>query len=262
MSDALAIKVEQPPAPAGDGAVVLGMIDRLLARPDVPVEKLEQLFALHQKVEADKARKQYTAALAAMQAKMPTIAERGAITGNVKDDSGKVVGKQKQSTYALWEDVNEAIRPVLTEFGFALTFRISQPADFGRVAVTGVLSHQGGHSEETTFSLPIDNSGGKNNVQGWASSVSYGKRYTAFALLNIASRGEDDDGVKAGDAPAEHATLADINKLIEETQSNRVWFLERYSVETMEDLTGKQRDEIKTLLQAKQAKMKKVARNG
>lgn len=261
MSDALAIKVEQPPAPAGDGAVVLGMIDRLLARPDVPVEKLEQLFALHQKVEADRARKDYMAALAAMQSKMPTIAERGAITGNVKDDKGAKIGTQKQSTYALWEDVNEAIRPVLTKFGFALTFRITQPPDFGRVAVTGVLSHRSGHAEETTFSLPIDNSGGKNNVQGWASSVSYGKRYTAFALLNIASRGEDDDGVKAGDT-AEHAALSDINKLIYDTQSNRVWFLERYSVETMEDLSGRQRDEIKTLLQAKQAKMKKGARNG
>ena len=159
--------------------------------------------------------------------------------------------------------MNQAIRPVLTEFGFALTFRISQPADFGRVAVTGVLSHQGGHSEETTFSLPIDNSGGKNNVQGWASSVSYGKRYTAFALLNIASRGEDDDGQKAGEPAGSYASLDEIDKLISDTNTVRTDILSHYSVETMEDLTGKQRDEIKTKLMAKKAAMaRKGARNG
>lgn len=231
-----------------DGAVILRMIDALINRPDVPVEKLEQMFALHQKVQAEAARREYTTALAGMLADLPTIAERGAIQGNVKEGN-QVIGKQKQSTYALWEDVNEATRPVLSRHGFALTFRISQPNE-SRVSVTAVLSHAGGHAEETTFSLPIDNSGGKNNVQGWASSVSYGKRYTAFAMLNIASRGEDDDGQKAGEKPST-VTLDEIEKLITEAKADRSWFLSHYSVETLDDLTGKQREEIKAKLTAK-----------
>ena len=35
------------------------------------------------------------------------------------------------------------------------------------------------------------------------------------------------------------------------------WFLERYSVETLDDLTGKQRNEIKAKLSAKLAHMRK-----
>jgi hypothetical protein len=254
-------KIEPAPAPAhqvNDGAVVLTMIDKLIARPDVPVEKLEQMFELHRKVQADAARREYTAALSRMLADMPTIAERGKIAGNVKDGN-QVVGKQTQSTYALWEDVNEAIRPVLSKHEFALTFRITQPtAD--RVSVTAVLSHAGGHAEETTFSLPIDASGGKNNVQGWASSVSYGKRYTAFAMLNIAGRGEDDDGKKAGEQQDKHATPEEIEKLIIAAGADKPKLLAHFSVEELADLTGKQRDQCRSMLLAKKAHMQKAAK--
>ncbi|WP_185835578.1 ERF family protein [Pseudomonas aeruginosa] len=42
-----------------------------------------------------------------------------------------------------------------------------------------------------------DTSGNKNAVQAVASSVSYGKRYTAGALLNFTTHGEDDDAFTA-----------------------------------------------------------------
>ena len=48
--------------------------------------------------------------------------------------------------------------------------------------------------------LPADTSGSKNVVQAIGSSVSYGKRYTMQALLNITSGGEDDDGHSGGEA--------------------------------------------------------------
>ncbi|HET9820175.1 MAG TPA: ERF family protein, partial [Rhodanobacteraceae bacterium] len=54
-----------------------------------------------------------------------------------------------------------------------------------------------GHREETSITLPADTSGSKNAVQAVASSTSYGKRYTAGALLNLTSHGEDDDAFSA-----------------------------------------------------------------
>lgn len=57
-----------------------------------------------------------------------------------------------------------------------------------------MLSHRAGHREVTSIVLPVDTSGSKNGVQAVASSVSYGKRYTAGLLLNITTTGEDDDG--------------------------------------------------------------------
>ncbi|MBL7230493.1 MAG: ERF family protein, partial [Pseudomonas sp.] len=97
-----------------------------------------------------------------------------------------------QSTYALWEDINEMIKPVMAKYGFALTFRT--PRNERGIEVEGVLSHRAGHREVTSIVLPVDASGSKNGVQAVASSVSYGKRYTAGLLLNITTTGEDDDG--------------------------------------------------------------------
>ena len=100
----------------------------------------------------------------------------------------------------MWEDIDAAITPILADHGFVLTFRCGTTGTpEHRVTVTGVLSHELGHSEETTMTLPLDTSGSKNNVQAVGSSTSYGKRYTASLLLNLRTKGEDDDGKAGGD---------------------------------------------------------------
>lgn len=162
---------------------LLGVIARAARDPSVDIDKMERLLEMQERVIARQAREAYAVALAELQPKLPIISERGKILNN----SGKT-----QSTYAYWEDVNEAIRPLLAEHGFSLSFRTGRAGT--EVTVTGVLAHREGHSEETTITLPSDGSGSKNAVQSVGSSTSYGKRYTAFALLNITSKGEDDDG--------------------------------------------------------------------
>jgi hypothetical protein len=185
-------------APSQD-ATILAIIERAARDPSVDIDKMERLFRMKLDMEARAAKASYLSALAEMQPKLPIITKHGVIGMNEKDDRGAKTGKQVAMTkYARWEDVVEGITPILAEHGFSLSFRIAQPTP-DRVAVSGVLGHRDGHSEETTISLPIDTSGAKNNVQGWGSSTSYGKRYTSFALLNISARGEDDDGNGAGD---------------------------------------------------------------
>lgn len=165
---------------------LLGVIARAARDPAVDIDKMERLLEMQERVLARQAREAYAVALAELQPKLPIISERGKILNNTK---------QVQSTYAYWEDVNEAIRPLLAEHGFSLSFRTGR--DKADVTVTGVLTHRQGHCEQTTITLPSDGSGNKNAVQAVASSTSYGKRYTAFALLNITTKGEDDDGATA-----------------------------------------------------------------
>lgn len=240
------------PVQGGESAALISMIERAARDPNVDIDKMERLYQMHERVNAQRAKSAYLASLAAMQPELPVIEKNGSISRRAKDESGTKQAA-KPTKYAKWEDVVEAIAPVLAKHGFSLSFRIKQEQ---RVEVTAVLGHRDGHSEETSMSLGIDDSGAKNNLQGWGSSVSYGKRYTAFALLNIVARGEDDDGNKAEDKPS-IATLADINKLIVDSKTDAKAILEHYSVETLEDLTGKQRDEIKSKLTAKIAHMRK-----
>lgn len=167
-----------------DVTPMLAMIERAARDPNVDVEKMQKLWQMKEHADAIHAKQAYDAAMANLQTELPDIPERGKA----------IVNGQLRYTFALWEDINAAIKPILSKHGFALTFRI-QPGD--HIAVTGVLSHKAGHREETSITLPADTSGSKNAVQAVASSTSYGKRYTAGALLNLTSHGEDDDAFGA-----------------------------------------------------------------
>lgn len=193
--------IEAPPPALTESASLISMIERVALNPNAGIDTLERLLAMKERIEAREAEKSFNVALAAMATELPEIEERGAI----KNNAGQV-----QSTYALWEDIQEVIKPILQRFGFSLRFR-SGIHDDGRPTVTGVLSHVDGHTDQTTLVLPIDSSGAKNNVQGLGSSTSYGQRYTAKLLLNLTSRGADDDGRSAGLGQAAQRFIADIN---------------------------------------------------
>jgi hypothetical protein len=182
-------------------ASTLLMIERVATDPNVDVERLKQLLDMHERILARQAATAYDAALSEMQPELPSVEQRG----EIKDAQGNV-----RSRYAKWEHVNEAIKPVLHKHGFGLSFRITK--DEAQTTVTAVLSHKGGHREDTSITLPSDTSGSKNNVQAVGSTVSYGKRYTAGALLNLTSHGEDDDAFEAATSAPFRAWVAKIEK--------------------------------------------------
>ena len=222
-----------------------------ITNPNTDVSKLERLEAMYERMTARSARAAYDAEFAKMQAKMPVIDRRGKIV--IKEKGGdKII----QSTpYALFEDINEAIKPILAEHGFAISFRLGLTQD-GRITVTGILSGHG-HREETTITLMHDSTGSKNAVQAVGSSTSYGKRYVLCALLNISTRGEDDDGKKGGDEGTLSEKQAEqITALIAETKSDIGRFLKWIGAESISDIPASKFDEAVTMLSVKKGKNK------
>lgn len=226
-----------------ESAAVLQVIERAARDPSVDIEKMERLIGMRDRIIAQGAKIEFDAALAAMQSELPVIEERGVID----------IGRGKPQTYAKWEDINEAIKPVLAEHGFALSFRTSDEGD--KRIVTAILSHRSGHREETTMRLPLDTSGSKNNVQAVGSSTSYGKRYTAAALLNLTSRlpeDADDDGNAAGVGE----TISDEERdellaLIEEVSADLPKFCRYMGVNAIGDLPRKKLKAARDALNAK-----------
>jgi hypothetical protein len=237
---AIATRENEVAAPIGEN--LLSVISRAAADPNVDIDKLERLLQVQERVIERNARAAYYAALAEMQPELPVISERGIIS----TDRGKTV----QSTYALWEDVNEAIRPILAQHGFSLTFKVRRTE--GEIITTGVLAHREGHREETELSLPTDASGSKNAVQAVGSSTSYGKRYTAFALLNITSTGEDDDGQKGGAPdPVDNVRHKLLNDLADAVGADKPKFCRHLKINSLKDLPAAKFDEAKRLLREK-----------
>lgn len=187
--------VNQTPAPASESQAIISMIERVALDPNVDIGRLERLLDMQERIVARNAKMAFTTAFAEMQPNLPIVTENGEIKHRDRDRPN--AEPQLIGTYAYWEDINEAILPILAQYGFSLNFRVGR--DMDQVVVTGILSHREGHTEETTLPLPHDASGKKNAVQAIGSAISYGKRYTATLLLNLTSRndGTDDDGESA-----------------------------------------------------------------
>ena len=210
----------EPPTqvvPAGashaGGEAIIQVIERAALNPDVDIDKMERLLQMHERVLDRQALMAYSAAMAAMQTELPSIVERG--QGN-------------NGGYATLEDIVDTVRPILQRHGFAVSFRIVTQ-DRG-IEVTGVLMHREGHREETSMLLPADASGNKNAVQAFGSSTSYGKRYVLCALLNITTRGQDDNAATAAPvrmlSPYQVQTLERL--LASCSQATLDWFRSHY----------------------------------
>lgn len=243
---AVVVHEEHAPTIANEATAIVQMIERAVLNPAVDIDKMERLLAMQERVMDRNAKAAFTAALAEMQPKLPVIDERGAIS----TDKGVTV----QSTFAKWEDINDGIRPLLAAHGFALNFRVKRTDAI--VAVTGVLSHREGHSDETTIDLSVDSSGNKNGVQAVGSSISYGKRYAAISLLNITSRApqdRDDDGNRAGEPECVSQDQIDnLVELMDTVKADRPKFLNYFRIEGLGQLPAKNYERAVALLKAKE----------
>lgn len=204
----------QAVVPISSDNSIMAVISRAAADPTCDIEKMERLLAMHERMQDRSAQAEFSKAMAEMQCEIPSIAERGKGHGTIR--------------YATFEDINDVMKPIMQRFGFAISFKVVHEGT--GVSVTGILMHRSGHREETTMLLPSDTSGSKNAVQAVGSSTSYGKRYVMSALLNITTRGEDDDGLAA--VPTAYITkpqVAAISALLARcTEKTNEWFVGEY----------------------------------
>lgn len=225
-------------APQSETAALLSMLQSLVTNESVSIERVNQAFDFYQRVDADRARRSYDAAFAAMQPELPIIDRKGKGRDNIK--------------YGRWEDIVDGINPILGKHGFALSFRVKPMQN--AVDVTAILSHRDGHREETNFPYPFDKSGGKPDIHAIASATSYGKRYTGSAILNLVTRGEDDDAnAAAGDplATIDEKQQAQIKQLLKDTGSDTGRFLAWAGAEMVSDILASKFDEAVKMLNAK-----------
>lgn len=224
-----------PVAPIVTHDPLLAAIMKAAADPAMDMDKVERLYGMYERAQVRAAKSDFFAALARLQAALPTAARKGIGHNNKR--------------YARFEDVIDALREPLELHGFSLTYRISQniPA---LITVTGVLGHASGHTEETPFSAPPDTSGNKSAVHAIASAVSYCKRYVAMALTGIAT--DDDDDATAATAPQliTEAQSAELTVRIEQSGRTLPQFCAHFKISHVGALPLARLDEAKRAIAA------------
>ncbi len=149
---------------------------------NAPVEQMERLWALNEKVEASRARNAYFESLAEFKRNPPKV---------VKDKLNAQYGSNYVSIGNMVNTVSEALGVV----GLSASWVFGEAED-KQIICTCVLSHALGHQESVTIKAPIDESGKKNPLQGRKSTRTYLKLETFEAATGMASvEGNiDDDG--------------------------------------------------------------------
>lgn len=192
-SKAVAIRHETPPQAPARAPSMLEIIGRAAADPRCDTAKMRELLDMQKDIEAEASKRAFTEAFIALSAELPEIRTDGRIEIRAKDAKGERTGAVQQATpYASFQGIMQVVKPLLIKHGFSLSFATEPSPDGTRIIVRGRLEHKGGHARETAFPLPAETSGSKNNVQGWGSSFSYGRRYCTLGLLNIVSRARED----------------------------------------------------------------------
>jgi len=240
-------------APMNQTAAILDVIARAARDPSVDIDKMERLIAMQERVQAQQAKADFVTAKVAMRPELPEVQARGRIV--IKD---KNTGEITQETpFAKFEDLQAAVDPILTKNGFDLSYKNGLSPD-GKVRVTTILAHIGGHSEETYFDLPHDSSGSKNAVQAVGSSTSYAKRYGLTSILNIRIVGEDDDGMAAySPSVISEVDAKAIEKDLDDLAADKAAFCQYLGVDSIPQILAKDLAKAKAAVAAKRKQVAK-----
>lgn len=141
--------------------------------PDLAMAR--EMMQLQREWQADVARRAYTTSLIALKSDLPTVIRR-----DKRVDFGNTT-----YTHTSLACVMDAVTEPLHRHGFSLAWTPATTAN--GVSVTCRLTHVDGHFEECTLSGPPDTKGSKSPVQGVMSTITMLERYTALAILGIAT---------------------------------------------------------------------------
>lgn len=219
--------------------------------PDA-VATLEKLVNLRIILEERSARKSYFDAIAQFQKICPPIPH---------DKKAKIVPKRGGAgfsyTYASLNRITDFIAPYLEQCGLSYTW----DTEFdGRVfKVVCRTRHIDGHSESSSFPVPIDGNERMSAAQANGAALTYGKRQTIVAAFGLTTADTDVDGatgemVSVDSITAEQAAgLSDLIEARWENKDardrNRVKFLNFMGVQNIADIPANRYSEAVELLQ-------------
>jgi hypothetical protein len=198
----------------------------------MPVETLTKLMELSQRMDADNARKAFANAKARFGAMCPPVQRR---TENAQFQVTRD-GRKVNRMYASLDDIAATIRKPLAECG--LSYRWSDAVvEPGKLTLSCVVSHELGHSESSSATLPTESKAGCSEAQKVGAILTYAQRYSLINALGLTSCDEDNDG--NDDAPAEKISDADLLALevaLDEIKADLPKFKQYMGVERLADI--------------------------
>lgn len=206
------------------------------------VGALEKLCDLYERMEAKNAEKEFASAFVQLQQDIPTImGGRG-----IPDKHGNI-----KFRYANFEDIDAIVRPICLRHGFSYAFKESG-IDNGRITVTMLLQHSGGHCREIPYSVRVGNGPpGASESQADVSGHSYAQRgalESGLALRIVGAR--EDAKMEGGPITADQAF--ELERRVKETNSDVVAFLKYAGAWDFKSIASSRYDSLDDMLSRKE----------
>lgn len=163
---------------------------------NVPMEQLERLLQLREKLLAEQAKEAFFDALSRFQSKCPVIKKKKKAKIQNKDDASKSF----EYMYAPLDHIVKTVAPLLKDTGLSYTIvtRVEDKGQASFITAVCTVHHVRGHSEASDFTAPIDKTARMNDMQKFASAQSFAKRYAFQNAFGILTGDGDDDGNAGG----------------------------------------------------------------
>lgn len=211
----------------------------------VNIDVMERLLIMRQQLKAEQAKIEFDEAFSAFQGECPIITKRK-----------KVLNKDKTSVryvYAPLDDIVEQVKPFLQKHGFSYTIDVPHEDNWVKSVVT--LTHSGGHSQQSSFKVPVDKEAYMNAQQQYASAVTFTKRYAFCNALGILTGDEDDDAQTAPDPGKKASTLDKLKDMMSHATLEQVEQF-RGNVAKSKKYTDPQKVEINKLIDERLVQIK------
>lgn len=150
----------------------------------VPVETLERLMALHERIADRDAAMEFAQAFAAFQRECPSIVKEA---------------KADRYKYATLDQIARVVNPILSSHGLSYTWDTETTETEIRILCS--LRHVNGHTVQSHAAMTIEQGRGINRNQSTGSAMTYGQRYSLIQVLGLTTCQSDDDGASSGSRP-------------------------------------------------------------
>lgn len=215
---------------------------QLAVEKGTPVEALEKLVDLHERLAQREAAQEFYRALAAFKAECPRIGKSK--TAQIATKSG---GKYSY-TFAPLDETTRIVDPILAKHG--LSYGFDSRTENGQLTCTCTLRHVNGHSQPASFSLPTENASAMSPQQKIAAALTFAMRKSLESALGLTPTEEDTDAIahEVDPTPVSEDQLTELEDLVTETQADLRRFLKYMNVPALDEMPAARYAEAKAAL--------------
>jgi len=157
----------------------------------LPVETMEKFLAMRREVIAEQSKKAFDFAMSKFQGECPVIEK----TKKVMDKTGGV-----RYSYASLDSIVGQVKNFLSSNQLSYSIKVENTEK--TLIVKCIITHIDGHSEESSFEVPIGTEAYMSDVQKYGARLTFAKRYAFCNALGIMTGDGDNDANEEDKKPA------------------------------------------------------------